>query len=87
MKKVFDILPEDKRYMEPGRSQMIKHGMISGEYKEPKNIRPYQGNGDEDPEAELKAADGITVSARKQRSTLDDDADAVAARRAAGCPF
>ena len=44
---------------------MIKHGMISGEFKEPKNIRPYQGNGDEDPEAELKAADGITVSARK----------------------
>ena len=87
VKKVFDVLPEDKRYMEPGRSQMIKHGMISGEYKEPKNIRPYQGNGDEDPEAELKAADGITVSARKQRSTLDDDADAVAARRAAGCPF
>lgn len=38
---VFKILPEDKRYMEPGRSLMIKNGMISGKYKEPKLITPY----------------------------------------------
>ena len=48
VRKVFDRLPEDKRYMEPGRSMMIKHGMIEGEYKEPKKIRPYGAHGTED---------------------------------------
>ena len=85
VKKVFEILPEDKRYMEPGRSQMIKHGMIDGKYKEPRNIAPYNNGGD--PEEELKAADGITVSARKPGETGTDGDDGAAARRAAGCPF
>ena len=84
MKKVFEILPEDKRYMEPGRSQMIKHGMIEGKYKEPRNIAPYNNGGD--PEEELKAADGITVAAREPGEKGNEDGGA-AARRAAGCPF
>lgn len=43
VRKVHPMLPEDKRYMEPGRSMMIRHGMIKGEPKEMKVIRPYQG--------------------------------------------
>lgn len=43
VRKVHPMLPEDKRYMEPGRSIMIRHGMIKGEPKEMKVIRPYQG--------------------------------------------
>lgn len=61
---IFKILPEDKRYMEPGRSLMIKNGMIKGKYKEPKKIAPYKPkssladdttNGD-DPAADRRAA-------------------------------
>lgn len=45
IRKVFTILPEDKRYMEPGRSLMIKNGVIRGKYKEPKKIEPYKPSG------------------------------------------
>lgn len=45
IRKVFTILPEDKRFMEPGRSLMIKNGMIRGKYKEPKKIEPYKPSG------------------------------------------
>ena len=44
LRKVFRHLPDSKRYMEPGRSLMIKNGMISGTYQEPKTIRPYEGH-------------------------------------------
>lgn len=57
VRKVFDKLPEDKRYMEPGRSMMIKNGMIEGEYKEPKLAAPY-GHGEESADnADGKAKD------------------------------
>lgn len=46
VKKLFTILPEDKRYMEPGRSMMIKAGMIDGKYKEPKLADAYHGDGE-----------------------------------------
>ncbi len=76
IRKAFTLLPEDKRYMEPGRSLMIKNGMIEGEYKEPKTIQAYH------PKNETAG----TSDAAKSNAEGDSD-DAVAARRAAGCPF
>lgn len=60
VRKVFDKLPEDKRYMEPGRSMMIKNGMIEGAYKEPKLAAPY-GHGEE-------SADNTDGKAKDARS-------------------
>lgn len=76
VKKLFTILPEDKRYMEPGRSMMIKAGMIEGKYKEPKLADAYHGQGDND--ADTAPKDEPKTGAQ------DGDADG---RRAAGCPF
>ena len=59
VRKVFDKLPEDKRYMEPGRSMMIKNGMIEGEYKEPKLAAPYSHG-----EESADNADGESKDAR-----------------------
>lgn len=59
VRKVFDKLPEDKRYMEPGRSMMVKNGMIEGEYKEPKLAAPYSHG-----EESADNADGESKDAR-----------------------
>ena len=72
VKKLFTILPEDKRYMEPGRSMMIKAGMIDGKYKEPKLADAYNGHGD----------GGADTAAKRDAQSGDADE-----RRAAGCPF
>ncbi|MER0070979.1 oxygenase MpaB family protein [Corynebacterium sp. KPL2850] len=72
---IMDHLPEDKRYMEPGRSLMIKNGMIEGKYKEPKKIQGYN------------AAQAKDSAATAESTDKPDSDDAVAARRAAGCPF
>ena len=76
IRKVFTLLPEDKRFMEPGRSLMIKNGMIEGKYKEPKTIQAYQPKNEA-----AEASDTAKPNAE------GDSNDAVAARRAAGCPF
>lgn len=76
VKKLFTILPEDKRYMEPGRSMMIKAGMIDGKYKEPKLADAYHGHGGTAADTDAKAA--------AQADQKDGGADE---RRAAGCPF
>ena len=70
-----DHLPEDKRYMEPGRSLMIKNGMIEGKYKEPKKIQGYAPKTTDSDSTATESAHG---------KDADDDA---AKRRAAGCPF
>mgnify|MGYP001756854151 FL=1 len=62
--------------MEPGRSLMIKNGMIEGKYKEPKTIQAYQPKNEA-----AEASDTAKPNAE------GDSNDAVAARRAAGCPF
>lgn len=67
VRKLFEILPEDKRYMEPGRSMMIKAGMIDGEYKEPKLAAPY-GHGEEAP-AEAEADTDAKVSKAPKASS------------------
>ena len=72
---IMDHLPEDKRYMEPGRSLMIKNGMIEGKYKEPKKIQGYAPKTTDSDSASAESAHG---------KDADDDA---AKRRAAGCPF
>ncbi|QYH19584.1 DUF2236 domain-containing protein [Corynebacterium aquatimens] len=82
VRKLFEILPEDKRYMEPGRSMMIKAGMIDGEYKEPKLAAPY-GHGEEAP-AEAAAKDKThTKDAKAGKSGLSTGAKAAIAAGAA----
>ena len=81
VKKLFDVLPEDKRYMEPGRSMMIKNGMIDGKYKEPKLADAYGGHAADDTDAAKADAAKADVKATKP-----EDGDATE-RRAAGCPF
>ena len=76
VKKLFTILPEDKRYMEPGRSMMIKAGMIDGKYKEPKLADAYNGHGESEADTD--------TTATAQSDPKDGGAEA---RRAAGCPF
>lgn len=53
--------------MEPGRSMMIKAGMIDGEYKEPKLAAPY-GHGEEAP-AEAEADTDTKVSKAPKASS------------------
>ena len=72
IRKAFEKLPEDKRYMEPGRSMMIKHGMIEGEYKEPKLAAPY-GHSEE-------TAEGSDAKTEKKDGPSDE-------ARSAGCPI
>ena len=76
VKKLFDVLPEDKRYMEPGRSMMIKNGMIDGKYKEPKLADAYNGRGESEADTD--------TAATAQAGPKDGGAEE---RRADGCPF
>lgn len=74
VRKLFSVLPEDKRYMEPGRSMMIKAGMIDGEYKEPKLAAPYgRGEGDEPAgEAGVEATAARDAAAKDSGKALPD---------------
>ena len=79
VRKLFDILPEDKRYMEPGRSMMIKAGMIDGEYKEPKLAAPY-GHGEEPP----AEAEEDTETKKSKASKASSEALGIGTKAAIG---
>ena len=87
VRKLFAMLPEDKRYMEPGRSMMIKAGMIDGEYKEPKLAGPYvQGKGapagGASAEAAAKPSGAALPSPKTALAAAGAAASVVALRRA-----